>query len=50
MSRLFESQGFEIIEQKGIHGINTFKFNIFNIVTLGYFDDTKSLNYVIVAK
>lgn len=50
MIRLFESHGFEIVEQKGIHRINTFKFNLFNIITLGFFDDTKYLNFVIVVK
>lgn len=49
MNRIFEQAGYQILKQKGINPITSKKFILFNILTLGYFNDSKYLQFVCVA-
>jgi len=42
---LFESSGFEIKEIKGIHAYKSRKFTCFNVLTFGYFDEMKYMQF-----
>lgn len=50
ISRLFNEAGYEIVSQKGLNGINSWKFRLFNLTTLGIFGDTKYLRFVCIVK
>lgn len=46
----FESCGFEIEEIKGIHAYKSRKFTCFNVVTFGYFDEMKYMQFGVRAR
>jgi 2-polyprenyl-3-methyl-5-hydroxy-6-metoxy-1,4-benzoquinol methylase len=50
MRRLFEEAGYTVTEQIGINRIKTWKFILFQLFTLGSFNDTKYLQYVCIAE
>lgn len=45
IERLFKEAGYKILKIKGINNSKSFKFNIFNFFTLGFFSDIKFLQY-----
>jgi hypothetical protein len=47
---MFEESGYEVIKTEGINKISSLKFQIFNFMTIGLFNDTKYLQYVCVSK
>jgi len=48
--RLFEDAGYSIARIQGINPIKSLKFNIFNLVTFGFFQDTKYIQIAVVTK
>jgi hypothetical protein len=50
MARLFVESGYTIQNLEGINGIRSWKFSLFNIITLGYFKDTRYLQFLCIAK
>jgi 2-polyprenyl-3-methyl-5-hydroxy-6-metoxy-1,4-benzoquinol methylase len=50
MKRLFDEAGYKITSQKGINKIASWKFQIFQFLTFGIFNDTKYLQYVCISK
>jgi 2-polyprenyl-3-methyl-5-hydroxy-6-metoxy-1,4-benzoquinol methylase len=50
MIRMFEEAGYLVMKPYGINRIKSWKFHLFNIVTLGFFDDTKYLQFVCIGK
>jgi 2-polyprenyl-3-methyl-5-hydroxy-6-metoxy-1,4-benzoquinol methylase len=50
MRRMFEEIGFDIFKLEGLNGNYTWKFYLFNILSLGFFKDTKYSQYICIAK
>jgi SAM-dependent methyltransferase len=50
MKRIFEKADYVVIKQSGINKIPSWKFKLFQLLTLGIFNDTKYLQYVCIAK
>jgi len=50
MKQLFENAGYKVEQQIGINKIKSWKFILFNMVTFGFFSDTKYLQFVCMAK
>lgn len=50
MKRLFENAGYKVEQQIGINKITSWKFILFNMLTVGFFSDTKYLQFVCMAK
>ncbi len=50
MRRMFEQAGYNVIKQKGINKIKSWKFRFLNFIFLGYFTDAKYLQFVCLAK
>ena len=48
--RMFEEAGFEVLKIQGIGKTTSFKFRIFNILTLGFFGQTAYSQYIMVCK
>ncbi len=49
MNRMFEECGFKVTREEGIHPTNSKKYFIFNIITLGYWSESKYLQFAIQA-
>jgi len=49
MKRMFEKAGYKLIEQKGINKVISWKFKLFNLLTLGAFNDSKYTQFVCIA-
>ena len=50
MKHLFENAGYNVEQQIGINPIPSWKFTLFNMLTFGFFSDTKYLQFVCIAK
>ena len=50
MVRMFNAAGYNSVEQTGINEIKTWKFQLFNLLTLGRLSDTKYLQFINIAK
>jgi 2-polyprenyl-3-methyl-5-hydroxy-6-metoxy-1,4-benzoquinol methylase len=50
MRRMFEHAGYEVINQKGINEIKSWKFRFINFMLFNFFTDIKFLQYVCLAK
>ncbi len=50
MKRLFEEAGYNLIMQEGINKTHSKKFQLFNLFTVGVFNDTKYEQFVCIAK
>ena len=50
MIRLFKEAGYMLPNPIGINKISSWKFELFNVGTLGFFNDTKYLQFVCIAK
>ena len=50
IKRLFEEQGFEIIAIKGLLPVKSAAFYLFNILTLGFFQESAFLQWAIKAR
>lgn len=50
MKRMFDEAGYKIIKQEGINGIDSFKFEIFNLVTFHLFADTRYCQFACIAQ
>lgn len=48
MKRMFEEADYNLIKQEGINKIISWKFQLFNILTMGIFNDTKYMQYCCV--
>ena len=46
---MFDSLGYTIVELKGINGIRSWKFSLFNALSMGYLSDTRFLQFACVA-
>lgn len=46
---MFDSLGYRIVELRGINGINSWKFSLFNALSMGYLTDTRYLQFACVA-
>jgi len=49
MKRMFEKAGYKLIKQKGINNVTSWKFKLFNLLTLGAFNDSKYTQFVCIA-
>jgi 2-polyprenyl-3-methyl-5-hydroxy-6-metoxy-1,4-benzoquinol methylase len=49
MKRMIENAGYKMIKQEGINKIASRKFLLLNFLTLGFFNDTKYLQFVCIA-
>lgn len=49
MKRMFEEAGYKLIKQVGVNKTISWKFQLFDILTIGIFNDTKYLQYVCIA-
>ena len=49
MRRMFQNAGYLVKMQKGINKTNSFKFKLFNILTLGFFVDCQYLQFVCIS-
>lgn len=49
MKRMFENAGYKLVKQEGINKITSWKFQLFNLLTLGVFNDSKYLQFVCIA-
>lgn len=48
MKRMFEEAGYNITMQVGINKITSWKLKLFNILTFGFLNDTKYLQFVCI--
>lgn len=48
--RMFEQAGYKIIKIEGINANKTWKFKLFNFITFYFFNDSKFLQFVCIAK
>jgi 2-polyprenyl-3-methyl-5-hydroxy-6-metoxy-1,4-benzoquinol methylase len=48
--RMFEGANYKILHQGGINANRTWYFRLFNVLTLGIFNDTKYLEFISIAK
>lgn len=49
MQRMFKNAGYLLISQNGINKNTSFKFKLFNILTLGFFVDTQYLQFICIS-
>lgn len=49
MKKMFENSGYKLIKQIGINEIYTWKFWLFNLITLKFFSDTKYYQFICIA-
>jgi hypothetical protein len=50
MIRMFEECGFEVTNIKGINPNNGWKYKMLNLLSFGYFEETRYLQYILSAK
>ena len=50
MRQMFEKAGYLILKQEGINKIDSVKFRLFNLLTLGIFRDTKYLQFICLVR
>lgn len=50
MSQMFTSAGYKLISQDGINEIISIKIKLFNLLTFGFFRDTKYLQFICIAR
>lgn len=50
IARLFEDLGYEVLRLDGINGVKTWKFEAFNLATLGFFSDTRYSQFACTAR
>lgn len=50
MCRLFKNAGYQVISIEGINGLNSMKFKIINLFSLGNLSDTKFSQVICIAK
>lgn len=50
MKQMFEKAGYQLTNQIGINGIGSWKFKLFNLLTFGFFSDSKYLQFICIAK
>lgn len=49
MKRMFEDAGYKLIRQEGIKKITSWRFRLLNLLTFGFLDDTKYLQFACIA-
>lgn len=49
IERMFKSANLYLLSQQGINATHTWKFRLFNMLTLGFFNDTKYMQFVCIA-
>jgi 2-polyprenyl-3-methyl-5-hydroxy-6-metoxy-1,4-benzoquinol methylase len=50
MKRMFEDAGYKLIRQEGIKKITSWRFRLLNLLTFGFLDDTKYLQFACIAR
>lgn len=50
MNRMIDHAGYKLIKQVGINKIISWKFQLFNLLTIGFFKDTKYLQFVCISE
>jgi len=50
MKSMIEKAGYQMVSQTGLNEIISWKFQLFNLLTLGMFTDTRYLQFICIAK